>query len=706
MQITKPKLSKAILLASTFSLALGSVVVPAVQATTTNPTPVCNATGTSCTVNFPYSGDSYIWSPPSDVRSMSISLAGAQGGRFGGNGAKTTATFKAIPTTPLHIFVGGQGSAGSGAAGGFNGGGAAGYGHNDEGSGGGATDIRTGPYLTDRIAVAGGGGGTGGWVGGAGAPGSGTTGTGGGNGQGFGGGAGTPVSGGAGGASNGSLTSPGTAGSIGVGGAGGRANTASSTVAGGGGGGGGFYGGGGGGADTDPSGTDGGGGGSGSSYINSTRFQSETYTAAWQSANGAASITYNFGPSVTYFSGPSSPSKAATPVFNIAFGQSVTGLTADDFVISGTAQGCYISTLTGSGANYAATVSGCSDGTITLTLKVDTVFGNAIGPVRTYSTTLITLDRTVPEIESLTKQPSSNSLIIYKATFSESVTGLVADNTDWLVKGNGCVIQSMTGSGSQYTITISSCVDGDLAGLVLNSLAVQDAAGNIGPSLLNQTEVTKIDATAPVLRVTDITAPGAAGTPKWVFDSEEPVTGMSAAKFTFSGTAPTCELNYSVLRENLGWQISLEGCGTGSTQVTLAADSVTDTSGNMGPITELPSNIIEITPDEVVNEVMDSTSQPTVADIKSPILSIGEKPIEQAKLPTQKQPPLGKVKLTDKLAEANSPTAKEIEGTKALDVGFFIGTDWRSAILFLLLTLALTLSAFAAGSSMRSRRRH
>lgn len=703
MQITKPKLSKAILLASSFSLVLGSVVVPAVQATTSNPTPVCNATGTSCTVNFPYSGDSYIWSPPSDVRSMSISLAGAQGGRFGGNGAKATATFKTIPTTALHIFVGGQGSAGSGAAGGFNGGGAAGSGHNDEGSGGGATDIRTSPYLTDRIAVAGGGGGTGGWVGGAGAPGSGTTGTGGGNGQGFGGGAGTPVSGGAGGASNGSLTSPGTAGTIGVGGAGGRANTASSTVAGGGGGGGGYFGGGGGGADTDPSGTDGGGGGSGSSYINATRFQAATYTAAWQSANGAASITYNFGPSVSYFSGPTSPSKATSPVFNIAFGQSVTGLTADDFVISGTAQGCYISTLTGSGANYSAAVSGCSDGTITLTLKADTVFGNAIGPVRSYSTTLITLDRTVPEIGSLTKQPSSNSLIIYKAIFSEPVTGLAADNTDWLVKGNGCVIQSMTGSGAQYTITISSCVDGDLAGLVLNSLAVQDAAGNIGPSLLNQTEVTKIDTTAPVLRVTDITAPGAAGSPKWVFDSEEPVTGMSAAKFTFSGTAPTCELNYSVVRENLGWQISLEGCGTGTAQVTLAADSVTDSSGNVGPITAWPSNIIEITPDEVVNEVLDSSGQPSGAVVKNPGSANTEQLVERAKLLAEKELLLGEGQQLDKVTEANGPMAKELQGSKAVSV---ISEDWRSATVFMLLALALTLSAFAAGSSMRSRRRH
>ena len=704
MQITKRQLPKAFLLAST--LVLGSVVVPSVQAAATNPTPVCNTTGTSCTITFPYTGDSYIWSPPSDVRSMSISLAGAQGGRAGGNGARATATFKTVPTTPLYIFVGGQGSTGSGAAGGYNGGGASGSGHNDEGSGGGATDIRTSPFLTDRIAVAGGGGGTGGWVGGVGAPGSGTTGVQGGNGQGIGGGAGTAVAGGAGGASNGSQTTPGSAGGLGVGGAGGRANTPSSVVAGGGGGGGGYFGGGGGGADTDSSGTDGGGGGSGSSFINATRFSTPVYIAGFQSANGAASISYNFGPTVTYFSGPTSPSKATIPLFNIAFGQSVTGLTADDFIISGSAQGCYISTLTGSGANYAASVAGCTDGTISLTLKVDTVFGNAIGPVRTYSTSSITLDRTVPEVGSLTKQPSSNALIVYKAIFSEPVTGLVADNTDWLVKGNGCVIQSMTGSGSQYTITISNCVDGDLAGLVLNSLAVQDAAGNIGPSLVNQTGVTKIDTTAPILRVTDVTAPGAAGLPIWVFDSEEPATGMNSDKFTFSGTATSCVMNYAVLRENLGWQISLSGCGVGSTQVTLASNSVTDSSGNTGPTLALASNVIEITPDEVVNETFDSPEQPSGAVLENTGSTGVERGIEKDKLLAEKELLLGDGQSSSGAKDLGDSSYKELGGDKVKDLGIIQLDDLQSTLMLVLLSLSVVLSAFAVGRSARTRRRH
>ena len=688
-----PKLTIFIAL---ISIATGFLFVPGVYAQSTTPTANCNTSRTSCTVTFPYSGDYYIWTPPADVRTITMAVSGAQGGRSGGNGAKTTATFRTIPTGPLYVFVGGQGSSGNGAAGGYNGGGAAGSGHGDEGSGGGATDIRTSLLLADRVLVAGGGGGTGGWVGGVGGAGANTTGSPGGNGQGTGGGGGTPTAGGAAGVSFGAATSAPTAGAAGVGGAGGSANTPGSTVAGGGGGGGGYFGGGGGGADTDPAGVDGGGGGAGSSYANTTKVQSVTYYAAYQSGDGLAVITYNFGPTVTSFTGPASPSNAVNPVFNITFGQSVTGLTADDFTISGSATGCYVSLLTGSGASYAATVAGCSDGTIALTLKADTVTGNAIGPVRAVSTSIITLDRTLPEINSLTKQPSTNDLVVYKAVFTETVTGLSGDATDWLVKGDGCVIQSLTGSGTDYVITLSGCIDGHLAGLALNQLSVVDTAGNIGPSLLNQTGVTKIDTSAPIIHVTDVTAPGTGGIPSWVFDSEEPVNGMTSAKFVVSGTASGCSMNYTVLRTGLGWQITLNGCGIGSTQVTLSANAVTDQSGNYGPTTAVVSNVVNITADEVVNQ-----------KVNAPGSSQGAHVVGSSEQPSVLPDPTGKKVLPQNPDQIKVPeTLPSTKPAQSLEKETEPRTVVPSSELPIGLTLlAIALSVFAIASGRRPRRR-
>ncbi len=689
---------RPIFLSGAFSVIIGLAVVPQVQAQATTPTPSCNVSKTSCTITFPYSGDYYVWTPPADIRTMNISLSGAQGGRSGGNGSKTNATFRAVPTGNLYVYVGGQGSSGNNAAGGYNGGGAAGSGHGDEGSGGGATDIRTSTALADRIAVAGGGGGTGGWVGGTGGSAGGTTGTAGGNGQGLGGAGGTPTAGGAGGVSFGAATTNGTAGASGQGGAGGSANTPGTTVAGGGGGGGGYFGGGGGGADTDPIGVDGGGGGGGSSYVSTTKLNAVSYYSAFQSGNGMASITYNLGPVVSSFSAPTSPSNAATPIFNIIFGQSVTGLTADDFTISGTATGCYVSTLTGSGASYAAKVAGCQDGTISLTLKADTVTGNAIGPVRPVSTTPIILDRTVPELDTLVKQASANSLLVYKATFTEAVTGLAADNVDWNVKGDGCSIQSMTGSGSQYVITIGNCLDGHLAGLVLNSSAVIDAAGNIGPSLFNQTNTTKIDTTSPVIHVFDVTEPGSAGTPTWVFDSEEPVTGMTAANFSFSGTAQSCSLNYSVLRVGLGWQITLLNCGVGTTQVTLAANSVSDTASNVGPLEVVPSNVVTITPDEIVNQSVEPNNPTGGAVTITPEEEVIFSPPAAEYVSV---PPTKELKPEAKPGTVSKELVRE--GKKKVLVSSSQQQTWLIALG--LSVVALALASVAAGSQMRTRRR-
>jgi hypothetical protein len=432
--------------------------------------------------------------------------------------------------------------------------------------------------------------------------------------------------------------------------------------------------------------------------VNSAKLNAVTYYSAFQSGNGIASITYNLGPEVTSFTAPASPSNAVSPTFNITFGQSVTGLTADDFTISGTATGCYVSTLTGSGASYAAKVAGCQDGTISLTLKADTVTGNAIGPVRPVSTTPIILDRTVPELDTLVKQSSANSLLVYKATFTEPVTGLAADNVDWNVKGDGCAIQSMTGSGSQYTITIGSCLDGHLAGLVLNSSAVIDAAGNIGPSLLNQTSTTKIDTSAPVIHVFDVTEPGAAGTPTWVFDSEEPVTGMSAANFSFSGTAQTCSMNYSVLRTGLGWQITLLNCGVGTTQVTLAANSVSDSASNVGPAEEVASNLVTITPDEIVNQTI-TPNTPTGGTVtvtpEEEVIIYPPARVEISTSPTKELKPGVKPETV----------AKELvqEGNKKVLVTNSQQQTWLFALG--LSVVALAISSVAAGSQMKTRRR-
>jgi len=125
-------------------------------------------------MTFDYTGQEATFQVPPCVTRIEVDASGAQGGDYsvgtffaGGAGGRVQATLVVTPGQVLRIFVGGAGGhCGSvwdfetitPLAGGFNGGGGVDCGLG-VGAGGGASDIRTGPLLSDRILVAGGGGG-------------------------------------------------------------------------------------------------------------------------------------------------------------------------------------------------------------------------------------------------------------------------------------------------------------------------------------------------------------------------------------------------------------------------------------------------------------------------------------------------------------------------------------------------------------------
>lgn len=116
---------------------------------------------------FNYTGAAQTYTVPACVYSLEIELKGASGGGSqgqsvgsGGKGGRLKATISVVPGEVLNIFVGQAGAISTAQNNaGWNGGGIGGTGAGD---GGGATDIRRGGLaLTNRIAVAGGGGGAG-----------------------------------------------------------------------------------------------------------------------------------------------------------------------------------------------------------------------------------------------------------------------------------------------------------------------------------------------------------------------------------------------------------------------------------------------------------------------------------------------------------------------------------------------------------------
>jgi hypothetical protein len=539
-----------------FKSAIASValVTATLIPTTASASEVC--VGATCTVTFEYTGASQSFIVPEGVSVLTFEVLGAAGARGGGGGG-VTGTFAEVPESLL-LYVGGAGNLGAGASGGFNGGGNAGSQRGNEGSGGGASDIRTGASLESRIIVAGGGGGGGGFSGALGASGGGVIAASGGSGQGGGGGGGGVSAGGSPGASNGGTNA--SWGAFGSGGSGG-----SSWLAGGGGGGGGWYGGGGGGADGDDCCSDGGGGGGGSSFANATLIQDPQHSAGVRVGHGRIRLSYTILPEVISFSGSQVSKELAE--FHLEMSQEILGLTEEDFELIGTS--CNITSLISSENTAIISVTGCLADQIELALMARSVGNEPFGP-SARSSAILAFDQSGPSFSfGESANLISTSQLVIPFTHSDSVTALDIEMFEFL----GCEFAELL----LGAISLSGCVSGNQAVSFLGE-SLSDEFGNLGPaeSLSFHFE---IDQTNPEAFWSEVIVTGTGPfTISAVLSFSEQVAFDPQSVILVSDIF--CPLLHQQIAE--GWSYSAT-CGYGAGRFELAAESLIDQVGLLGP---------------------------------------------------------------------------------------------------------------------------
>ena len=193
-------------------------------------------------------------------------------------------------------------------------------------------------------------------------------------------------------------------------------------------------------------------------------------------------------------------------LYKATFSESVTGVTASDFVlstgstgrVSGTTQ---VTGISGSGDTYYVTVSSSTDGTYNLDLVlsghniVDAANNPLIntattGADQTYTVSTAVIDNTNPRLASIERyipasQNTNHQLLAYKVTFSKNVTGvtesdftLSPSSTGGRDDGTSSVI-GVSGSGDMYRVTVLSSTDGTYnLDLVLSGHNIVDTANN------------------------------------------------------------------------------------------------------------------------------------------------------------------------------------------------------------------------------------
>ena len=526
-----------------FGLLAGSLLLSTPVAAST----ICD--DQICTIKFNFSGGYQEWTVPEGVDEITFRVVGASGGGSSGEGGVVSGKISSLPAK-LFFFVGGQGSTTS-SSGGFNGGGATTGSRSDQGSGGGASDIRFGLNLADRVVVAGGGGGNAGNSGAAGGDGGGLIAQAGVSAQGGGGGAGSQVSGGsAGSSSSGTLA---TAGSSGSGGSGGY------NWNGGGGGGGGWFGGGGGGGSWSA-----GGGGGGSSFARSDITRAVTHQIGGNVGHGFIEISYVKPISINSFQLQQIGTNAA--VLEVSLDSGFIEISESAFQISDSS--CQNSVEKTSSSSFVLHLEECADPYLTVLMLANSIENR--GPESPRSASL-TFDRTGPIFswETVEKLVNTNSMSIgYSLESGELLSEfLIADS---------CMLEV---TGSQIYLT--DCREGSNT-IVLSANTLIDEFGNSSPN--NDLEIQfNVDTTEPDASWSEIT-----------FQEGDSVTQNATLHFSemviFDHSSVIfqsdveCEIDSDQSLDS--WTFSAT-CLRGGGSWILPAHSLLDLAGNTGPVEDI-----------------------------------------------------------------------------------------------------------------------
>ena len=189
------------------------------------------------------------------------------------------------------------------------------------------------------------------------------------------------------------------------------------------------------------------------------------------------------GPSVAITDVPTTPQNMAFDV-TITFSESVTGFAATDISLGTNVSAT--KTLTGSGASYTATITPAANVEEEITISVPANAATDTSNMGNTASTLHTvqLDTISPTL-TITAPETAHRAFDVTITFREDVSDFTKVDIT-LSATPDATVDSLTGSGKDYTATITPASDGDLE-ISVPANAALDAAGNGNTASQTQT---------------------------------------------------------------------------------------------------------------------------------------------------------------------------------------------------------------------------
>ncbi|MBI1310266.1 hypothetical protein GC176_03085, partial [bacterium] len=370
--------------------------------------------------------------------------------------------------------------------------------------------------------------------------------------------------------------------------------------------------------------------------------------AAGADGNDVVITVDNSAPSTTSFTRQDpagTPTNVDVLVFRVTFSEDVSGVDASNFAVNGTTTATVTGVSAVSGSQYDVTVSGGDladfNGVVGLdfsgSVSITDSVGFSLPNTEPATDETYVVDNVAPSTTSFTRHtpagsPTNADVLVFRATFSEDVTGV--DAADFAV--NGTTTATVTGvsavNASEYDVTVSGGDLADFNGVVgldfTASVSITDLAGNAPPNTEPGTDetYTLINGSPSA---TSFTRQNPAGTPtnadvlifRATFDRD--VTGVDAADFVVNGTTTATVTGVSAVSGSQ-YNVTVSEGDLANFNGVVGLDfagsvSVADAAGNALPNTE-PATDETYTLDNVAPATTSFTRQnpagsPTNADV-------------------------------------------------------------------------------------------
>ena len=218
------------------------------------------------------------------------------------------------------------------------------------------------------------------------------------------------------------------------------------------------------------------------------------------------------GPQIDMFWADTSATNRPDVYFYLMTDVPVQSISPAVFEIMGTASGCEMQNNFTQSSFQAITVSGCSEGTVSLRIFANSISDSSgnYGPAMGEVTAFTTVDRTAPQIAFANDvTTSTNGNFTLRASISEDT--FMASPTGVTVSGLGCTVALVTREYRALLVEVQGCAPGVQSVVTLDAGICIDSAGNFGPAQTIQSQVVQVD--APVAVATPTPTPTPTATP-------------------------------------------------------------------------------------------------------------------------------------------------------------------------------------------------